>query len=300
MEHREPKSTPAAENFGRAGANGPLISVVTPSYNQGRFIEETLRSVAAQDYPEVEHLVVDGGSTDGTVEILERYEGTYRMRWTSEADEGQADALRKGFALCRGDIVCWLNSDDVYLSDSVLSRVAGLFRSRPATGVVTGGGAMLSADGRRGRRIVIRRKLINRKGLRWSDQVLQPATFFKREVLRRVTLDTSLHYAFDWDLFIQMADVAEFLVVNEPWAGYRMWGENKTSAGGAKRAQELVEIARRYCGRASLQYGTSAMFSILFSIAGVLPHGARSRAEDFLRKASGLVQTMTLYRTTRF
>jgi len=101
--------------------NLPLVSVITPSYNQGHFIEENILSVKSQDYPNIEHVVVDGGSSDMTVEILKKYEGTYNLRWISEPDEGHADAVNKGFAIARGEIIGWLNSDDVYFDHSAVS-----------------------------------------------------------------------------------------------------------------------------------------------------------------------------------
>src|SRR3989338_5413748 len=108
----------------------PLVSIVTASYNQAQFIEETLRSVREQDYPNLEHIVIDGASTDGTVDVLRRYEGTYNMRWISEPDRGHADALCKGFRQATGDILAWLNSDDVYFPGAVTTAVE-TFRRHP-------------------------------------------------------------------------------------------------------------------------------------------------------------------------
>ena len=276
----------------------PLVSIITPSYNQGQFIEETVCSVMAQDYPKFEHLVIDGGSTDDTLAVLKKYEGAYQMRWISEADEGQADAIQKGFNLCQGDIICWLNSDDIYLSPQILSRVVSLFNSYPDVHVVTGGGVELSSDGQWTRQIEIRPEYINYHRLRWADHVLQPATFFRRELLLRVKLDTSLHYAFDWDLFLQMARDCNFLAVNEPWAGYRMWGENKTGAGGSKRALELMEIISRYVGKLSYQYVAVTGYYLLLRLSEVLPNRWQNRLKQIIRTFSTYVQVLTFHRIT--
>src|SRR5215211_7820563 len=114
----------------------PLISIVTPSYNQARFVEETLRSVASQDYPRVEHIVVDGGSTDGSVEIIRWYEGTLRS-WVSEPDRGQSHAINKGLAQAQGDVLTWLNSDDTLLPGA-LAAVGNFFAQHPDIDLVYG------------------------------------------------------------------------------------------------------------------------------------------------------------------
>jgi len=116
----------------------PLVTIVTPSYNQGEFIEETLQSVARQDYDHLEHVVVDGGSDDETVDVLKQYENRYDLRWVSEPDEGQSDAVNKGFEKARGDVVGWLNADDVYYTRQVITSVVDAFRERPDIDVVYG------------------------------------------------------------------------------------------------------------------------------------------------------------------
>lgn len=125
-------------------SNSPLISIITPSYNQGRYIEETILSVLNQDYPRVEYLVMDGDSTDNTREILAKY-GT-RLTWSSERDGGQADAINTGFRAATGDIFGWINSDDTYLPGA-LSKIVRYFQTHPDIDLVYGEGHLVDADG---------------------------------------------------------------------------------------------------------------------------------------------------------
>ena len=115
----------------------PLVSVVTPSYNKGAFIEETILSVKNQTYPRIEHIIIDGGSTDNTIDVIKKYEGTYNMHWVSEPDNGQSDAVNKGWRMARGEILGWLNSDDTYMPWAVETAVKFL-TGHPNVSVVYG------------------------------------------------------------------------------------------------------------------------------------------------------------------
>lgn len=226
----------------------PVVSIVTPSFNQARFLLATLESVYAQDYPALEHIVIDGGSRDGSVEILKRFAKHHPLRWLSEPDDGQADAIVKGLRMASGEVLTWLNSDDVYLRPDSVSRVVDLIRG--GAPVVTGAGAYIDTLGRHLSRIRLRRGELDRASIERLDTVLQPATFFVRQLLDEVTIDRSLHYAFDWDLFIQMSRRAEFTPLDVEIAGYRLHADGKTVSGGIRRQEELLSIARRY-GRAA-------------------------------------------------
>ena len=175
-------------------SRGPLVSIVTPSYDQSRYIEDTIRSVLTQDYPNLEYLVLDGGSTDGTVEILKKYEE--RLRWISEKDRGQADAINKGFQLAKGDILGWLNSDDTYLQGTI-RKVVQYFETHPDVGMVYGEGYHVDAQGHRLGRYPT--EPFDAQRLQETCFICQPTVFLRAEVFREVgPLDISLLYSPDY------------------------------------------------------------------------------------------------------
>jgi len=181
----------------------PLVSIVTPSLNQGRFIEDTLRSVLSQDYPRIEYLVVDGGSTDGTIAILGRYDA--KLRWISEPDDGQGAAINKGLRLTSGEIVGWLNSDDVYEPQAVSAAVAHL-RQHPETALVYGDATLIDVESNDiGPCSHVEPVNLDRL-VHEGDYIVQPAAFFRRSAFAEVGgLDESLHWALDYDLWLKIA-----------------------------------------------------------------------------------------------
>jgi glycosyltransferase involved in cell wall biosynthesis len=229
-----------------------LVSVITPSLNQGLYLVDTLRSVSQQDYPQVEHIVMDGGSTDNSVDLLRSWANAHPIRWQSQVDGGQADAIGSGIQQARGEIVTWLNSDDIYLDAHVLSDVVNAFQ--PGVEAVTGGGFYLSSAGARLRRIPVYPRRVTFGVLRHVDWILQPATFFRRDTLLRYPIDTTLTYAFDWDLFIRMSRDVRFKAIDRDIAGYRIHKEGKTVSGSGRRKRELLEVTGRYNSRTSPRY----------------------------------------------
>jgi len=155
----------------------PLFSIITPSYNQGAFIEDTLIAVKNQNYPNIEHIIIDGGSTDDTLDVLRKYECTYNMRWISEPDRGQADAINKGFRMAKGEFITWLNSDDYYMHNEVISTVASYFNLYKSAHVVTGSGYFVNEKGTYLSPIIFRKDLVNLQFMRHADFMLQPSTF---------------------------------------------------------------------------------------------------------------------------
>jgi glycosyltransferase involved in cell wall biosynthesis len=227
----------------------PLVTVVTPSYNYGRFIGACLESVRAQRYPRIEHLVFDACSTDDTSAILRRFEGTNGLAVRVERDRGQADALNKGFALSRGDVLCWLNADDFWLDPGVVERAVGLLGAAPEVGLVTATGRFVDESGALGARI----PLLPVADLRYHDTILQPATFWRRSVHRPLRDD--LDFTFDWRFFLDLAAAGVLAIsVDEEWAAYRMHAVNKTAADPARRRREVADLLEAEWGRWSVQH----------------------------------------------
>jgi len=268
------------------------FSIITPSYNQAEFLEATIRSVLAQEYTRFEYIIVDGGSTDGSVDIIRRYADRLTW-WVSEADEGQAEAIQKGLAHASGEVLAWLNSDDVYLSRRVLAQAAAYLRAYPQADVLSADGMYINRQGRWIRPIRVNPGHLRYEALRRRNAVLQPATFIRRRAWESVRLDTSLHYTFDWDLWIQLARRANWLHVPETWAGYRWWGENKTARGDSHRAREQAEVIRRRLGKRTWQYAALRLFAALYTAAERLPQGAEAPLKGGVRACSRFLSKLT-------
>ncbi len=227
----------------------PLVSIITPSLNQAAFIGAAIESVLAQDYPQIEYLVVDGGSTDDTLEILKRYGD--RVRWISEPDAGQADAIDKGIRLTRGQVLAWLNADDVYLPGAVARAVAA-FVEHADHALVYGQAQDIDMHGHV---IGLSRQIEPwnmRRLLEFGDFIVQPAAFFLRSAYHAVGgLDQSLHYCMDYDLWIKLGQRYAVQYLEEPLAQTRIYDTTKTSSGGLKRLIEIEAMVRRY-GRTRL------------------------------------------------
>jgi glycosyltransferase involved in cell wall biosynthesis len=226
------------------GSELPRVSLVTPSYNAQPYLRAAIESVLGQDYPHIEYLVMDGGSTDGTVALLKEYGD--RVRWVSERDGGQADAIARGFEQTSGAILGWLNADDV-LKPGAVRRVVETFRAHPETALIYGHADFIDAGGAVIGPCTVVEPYSRHRLLHYGDYIIQPAALFTRQAYEAVGgLDKSLHWAMDWDLWIRLSQRYEILHIESELASYRWLGSNKTAEGGFDRLREVEAVARRY------------------------------------------------------
>lgn len=228
------------------------ISLVTPSYNQAPFLEATLESVVAQKYPALEWIVMDGGSTDGSVEILKRYAHHFAY-WTSERDAGQTDALQRGFARATGEILGWLNSDDVLLPHA-LERVGMFFAETPACDFLTGDSVFVSADGTRETYAVRGGAYSFRELLHYCDGTYlgQPSVFFSRAAFERVGgLDGTIQNAMDFDLWLRLREWYELFYLPQRLSQMREHPHAKGQDPQQRVLNDVVRVTKRYWGRVS-------------------------------------------------
>jgi glycosyltransferase involved in cell wall biosynthesis len=252
----------------------PTFSIVTPSFNQGAFIGRTIESVLAQGGGfEVEHLIVDGGSTDNTLDVLKRYGD--RIKWTSEPDRGQVDAINKGFRRGTGDIVGWLNSDDVY-EPGAFEKVAAAFDEKPGAKWCFGLCRVIDEDDREVRRGVTAYKnsWIRRysfPNLLVCDFISQPAVFLKRELFDEVgTLDEGLDWAFDYEYWLRIAQRYEPVIIHDYLASFRWHPESKTSNLFTKAERASLRVAKRYARGHRLHYLWHVWFFVRVVVAYTL------------------------------
>jgi glycosyltransferase involved in cell wall biosynthesis len=222
----------------------PLVSIITPSFNQARYIEATIQSVLGQEYPRIEYIIVDGGSTDGTVDVIKKYKNGLAW-WVSEKDKGQTDAINKGFARATGDILAWINSDDTYEPGAITAAVKYL-QEHPDVGMVYADCNFINEDGR----------VIGKFGSAQTDYRLlrqgyvhipQQTMFFRADLWRQVgPLDPSFYFAMDYDLWTRLAarSVLKYLP-GQVWANFRLHTSGKTIAADDRCWPEMIRVHYR-------------------------------------------------------
>jgi glycosyltransferase involved in cell wall biosynthesis len=221
----------------------PLVSVLTPSYNQRRWLGDNLDSVARQTYERLEHVVMDGGSTDGSVDILRISSGN--VRWRSEPDHGQSDALNKAFADSRGEIIGWLNSDDAYYSVDAVRDAVTVFRDRPDVDVVYGHAALVNSEG-----LILHIVWVPPRAeriIRRYNVIIQPAAFIRRSAVTDRFVDDRYNFAMDNELWLQLARRGRvFARLNKVLAIDREQPHRKSTAQGGGAVAEIEQLMREY------------------------------------------------------
>jgi glycosyltransferase involved in cell wall biosynthesis len=231
-----------------SNASQPLVSILTPSFNQAAWLSDNLRSVACQTYPRVEHIVMDGGSTDDTIEMLTASGGS--VIWRSEPDRGQANAVNKAFALSRGDIIGWINSDDAYFDCRVIEDVVACFSAHPEADVVFGHCLQTTADGAFIQMLWAPR--YDAGLMKVVDPLMQPSTFIRRRALGETMLDESFDFAMDYELWLRLEEQScRFLRMGRVAAIDRHHGERKSRTIKDVNESDLQRLALRYSLRLS-------------------------------------------------
>lgn len=233
----------------------PRITIITPSYNQGQFIEETIQSVLGQQYPNLEYMIIDGGSNDNTVDIIKKYE-KHISYWCSEKDFGQANAINKGFARATGDILMWLNSDDM-LMPNIFQLIAKKYVENP-NALYFGNclhfrhqeNALISS----GSNVTAEHK---NNPLSEVDFIIQPSSFWSKEIWENIgLLSEELHFGFDWEWFLRVEKKYPLIPISECISLYRIHDAHKSGTGGYKRQEELLKIYEIYNPKMAFLYNS--------------------------------------------
>jgi len=221
------------------------LSIVTPSYNTGRYLGAAVQSVLDQDWPQTDYIVMDGGSTDNSIDVLRAFGP--RVRWVSEKDRGQSHAINMGFARTSGDILGWLNSDDTYFPGA-FRAVMEAFASRPDIDLIYGDADYITPDGQLLAPCTHIEPYNKHRLFHYSDFIVQPATFFRRSAFEAVGgIDESIHWAMDYDLWLRIA-ARDFKIayLPKPLAHFRWLKDNKTATGGFGRLDEIRRILGKH------------------------------------------------------
>jgi glycosyltransferase involved in cell wall biosynthesis len=220
-----------------------LVSIITPSYNQAAFLERTIQSVLNQTYPNIEYIIIDGGSEDGSVDVIRKYDSIVK-EWISEKDSGQTDAINKGFGRANGDILAWINSDDTYELEAVAHAVAFL-ESHPKVGLVYGDANFIDENDKVLGKFPAAQTSYERLR-RGYVHIPQQAAFFRASLWNQVApLDPKFFFAMDYDLWVRLSKLAVVRYVKHHWANFRLHGDAKTINADDRCWPEMLKVHYR-------------------------------------------------------
>ena len=269
----------------------PKISIVTPSYNQAKFIEETIRSVLLQGYPNLEYIIIDGGSTDNSSEIIRKYE-PWLSYWVSEPDSGQSEAINKGWRRSKGDILAWLNSDDTYEIDA-LQKVANFLSEKNDIGMVFGDCNLIDEKGRFIKKAPA--KDFDLKALVCNEWFIpQQSTFIRHEVFKEVgKLNENLHLVMDWDLWVRIAlkDV-KIYYLPQTLANFRIYDAIKTFSQTELSAEEKIKVLDNIFSDFTLVRKIKKFKNIAYSCVHKFACSAYNKNEDEKKAFSHLIKSI--------
>ena len=230
---------------------GPLVSIVTPSFNQARYIEATIQSVLMQDYARIEYIIVDGGSTDGTVDIIKKYASRDGFVpsiawWVSEKDKGQTDAINKGFGRANGEILAWLNSDDTYTHSSAVAEAVNFLVANPDVAMVYADCNFIDEHGNVIGKFASR-QTDYKKLRRGYVHIPQQTMFFRAKYWKELgPLDPSFYFAMDYDLWVRIAKHAPIQYLpGKTWANFRIHTSSKTNVNDERGWKEMLRVHYR-------------------------------------------------------
>lgn len=222
--------------------DNPLVTIITPSYNQGDFIGETIDSVMSQTYKAIQHLVIDGGSDDHTLEVLNHYK--QKINYISEPDGGQAHAVNKGIQMASGEIIGWLNSDDLYFPNAIKEAV-NVFRMNPAVDMVYGEADHVNIQGKYIEKYPTK-PVKSKHDMADKCYICQPAVFVRRSVFDKIgNLNENLHYCMDYELWLRILDKCSVQHVQSLWAKSRMYEQNKTLSKRKEVHEEAISVLKK-------------------------------------------------------
>lgn len=223
----------------------PLVSIITPSFNQATYLEATIKSVLEQRYPHIEYIIMDGGSTDGSVDVIKKYEGRIAA-WVSEQDKGQTDAINKGFNRAKGDILAWINSDDTYANPNAVADAVNFLVAHPEVAMVYADCNFIDEQG----------KIIGKFASRQTDyaklrtgyvHIPQQTMFFRAKYWKELgPLDPSFYFAMDYDLWVRIAKHAPLhYLPGKTWANFRIHTSSKTNVNDERGWKEMLRVHYR-------------------------------------------------------